>query len=1328
MGAEVVGSAYVRIRALTKQLSKDIKDGVDKGIDDAKLDKSGEKAAGDFVDGFSPAVDTGLEESVGDAFENDEHEKSAGDSGDRSGKSWMDRFKKRFGEGFAPHFRDVFKRSQGDTDGAVLGDGNRKGSLFGDRFNANFLSALRRGSRSWSLHLGRSGDESSDSFSSSFFRRFRRSFDNDRESRSTFSRLGSSLAGALGNAFSTVTGTLKSVLGAFTKDGEKEGGGFGASFAKGFKSASMAGFTAAFKAISMVAKPALIGGLVTAVGPALVQSLVGITGLLGNIVTSAVGGAVAIAGAMTALLGFGPIIASFFAQTPELEAFKEEMKDIGLRFMEIGAIAQRHVLPALSSVANRLADSLIPLLNIFADNVGASFADFAEALGDLLTSASGIDRLNIILFNGAEGFRSLLQMLIPMFDVLLTFFAAASPLAKILFDDLNVLFSRMSGNMETKGIDALSERFLKLYEDFKVVMGGLADLTIAIYNILNIGGEVNGGFFDTFRTWAAEFRAFTVSDSGITKIQGIFENAKPVMSEVFGLLSDITKLIFSGATGEDGSNATVGFIQWLRNDAIPWMTTVMFPAIKTAVSAILGAIGPLAQTLGPILAGIWQALGPVVDALSTGLSNLYPEKLEQLGDGFNMLLEPLEKIGEALGRSLGSFFDVIQKFSDSGVLMAIVGVLSLFLNLLADILTLPGVPEFIGAILAIVVIFKSLVAILGPVISILSTVGGAIGAVLGLIGSIGGIPAILAGALTAIAGLPAWVIGLVAAAIVGIVYLIIRHWDTIKEFFTVKLPEYIGSFVSWLKDEFVPGVIEWFTKLKDKVIEVMEGLPDWIRDGIEKVKAFLATVLPQIPGMIADAFMTLHTIVSNALMGLGTVVWNLLKGLIPLIWQVLQEIPGLFIELNLIVLGLLWDLVSAIPGVLVSLGGLIVTGIGKALGWIVTEVPKFLLTVIKAFGNLLIDIPFIILNLGVKILAYFVLALALLVNWLATTAIPAIVRFFIGLPAKIGEALLTVGTFIKDKFLEAVNALIAFLVENVPKVIQFFTEIPGKIGTALVNFGMQLREIFFGAVEAVRTFLEENIPKVIQFFIDLPGKIISAITTFVTEFPGKFRDGMEAAKNFVITGIAGIVSAITGFIANIPSYALQVFDKMKEFGGKILSGIKDGILGVGGVVGDIVGSVLGGIKGFLNDMIGRLEKALTFKIGGFGPFPKIEFNPKLPRFAVGGIFTKATAGIMGEAGKEVLLPLTNPLRTYQLALESGLFDVLAKMNPAASNLALPSVPNFTPAAAAAPAYSGPAVVFQPGAVVVHAEGASADEAATMVADRIDWMLTSRSDR
>jgi hypothetical protein len=89
----------------------------------------------------------------------------------------------------------------------------------------------------------------------------------------------------------------------------------------------------------------------------------------------------------------------------------------------------------------------------------------------------------------------------------------------------------------------------------------------------------------------------------------------------------------------------------------------------------------------------------------------------------------------------------------------------------------------------------------------------------------------------------------------------------------------------------------------------------------------------------------------------------------------------------------------------------------------------------------------------------------------------------------------------------------------------------------------------------------------------------------------------------------------------------------------------------------------------------------------------------LPFFANGGIVTRATAAVIGEAGPEVVLPLNRPRRALELAMESGLFSVLASGTAAARSSAGSTTSSD----------AGAGVVVQPGAVVIQFNGAVTDE-------------------
>ena len=105
--------------------------------------------------------------------------------------------------------------------------------------------------------------------------------------------------------------------------------------------------------------------------------------------------------------------------------------------------------------------------------------------------------------------------------------------------------------------------------------------------------------------------------------------------------------------------------------------------------------------------------------------------------------------------------------------------------------------------------------------------------------------------------------------------------------------------------------------------------------------------------------------------------------------------------------------------------------------------------------------------------------------------------------------------------------------------------------------------------------------------------------------------------------------------------------------------VKDAMSAFWDGIGDMVGTggrvlnMLGRIAGAARDAAGAISSIPTPSLGGVGGL--------LGRFfADGGIVYGPTRAVIGEAGPEVVIPLTRPSRAMQLAEQSGLTSLLAR--------------------------------------------------------------------
>lgn len=99
---------------------------------------------------------------------------------------------------------------------------------------------------------------------------------------------------------------------------------------------------------------------------------------------------------------------------------------------------------------------------------------------------------------------------------------------------------------------------------------------------------------------------------------------------------------------------------------------------------------------------------------------------------------------------------------------------------------------------------------------------------------------------------------LLAAAVVGIAFLIYTHWDQIKG--------YLGAAWEWIKST-AAAAWNW---VKDSVGQAIEGIKGFVNGMIDRVKA--------IPGQIRDAVGNLGSLLVNAGRDLLTGLWNGITG------------------------------------------------------------------------------------------------------------------------------------------------------------------------------------------------------------------------------------------------------------------------------------------------------------------------------------------------------------------------------------------------------------------------------------------------------------------
>jgi hypothetical protein len=187
------------------------------------------------------------------------------------------------------------------------------------------------------------------------------------------------------------------------------------------------------------------------------------------------------------------------------------------------------------------------------------------------------------------------------------------------------------------------------------------------------------------------------------------------------------------------------------------------------------------------------------------------------------------------------------------------------------------------------------------------------------------------------------------------------------------------------------------------------------------------------------------------------------------------------------------------------------------------------------------------------------------------------------------------------------------------------------IYNAAKNLGAKILSGVKDGVADLVGWVRDKITDAIQAYVGLYARAFSAAVDFGAKILGGVKDGIGNLVAWVGGKIDDAIGAVGGKIG-------AMYSKAKEFGSALFDGIKDMTKGLGGFLVDVV-------RGGINAMIRAWNEFQIdfpgFSLFGFEIIPAFTINfPDIPYLAQGGIVTKPTLAMIGEAGPEAVIPLS----------------------------------------------------------------------------------------
>ena len=292
----------------------------------------------------------------------------------------------------------------------------------------------------------------------------------------------------------------------------------------------------------------------------------------------------------------------------------------------------------------------------------------------------------------------------------------------------------------------------------------------------------------------------------------------------------------------------------------------------------------------------------------------------------------------------------------------------------------------------------------------------------------------------------------------------------------------------------------------------------------------------------------------------------------------------------------------------------------------------------------------------------------------------------LGIIAGIGTALVAMKIVGLDPILSlGLGITIAGIVKSVKAIINFiqnpswtnFVEVLEGISLAMVGIGVMVGVLTGNWIPLVIGLIALIVTEIVKHWDEIKN-VLGAVGTWIYDYViMPVWNVISAIIDNIVSGIKLTISIIDGIFTALISILIAPFQTMWETVKNIFNGVKQMFQGLVKIIkslfsGDIKG-VLEGFKtflgGFVNVIWSILKAPINYLIKGINALirgvNKIKFDvpdwvpviggqrwgfnlPSIPELAKGGIISQPTQAIIGEAGKEAVMPLENNMEWLDL--------------------------------------------------------------------------------
>lgn len=427
--------------------------------------------------------------------------------------------------------------------------------------------------------------------------------------------------------------------------------------------------------------------------------------------------------------------------------------------------------------------------------------------------------------------------------------------------------------------------------------------------------------------------------------------------------------------------------------------------------------------------------------------------------------------------------------------------------------------------------------------------------------------------------------------------------------FLPKVFDFGGDLISKLLD----GIIAAAPKLIDSAGAIIENLLDGLLAELPKIVTGVANIAAKILEKLAEL--------------IPTIAKSLLKALPKIVKALSDALPILIQAAS----SFMQELIAALPEVVQMLAAELPDIIKTIADTITEQLPILLDAAFEIFNALVEAVPLVLPPL-VEALPQIIDTVIKFLTDNTQTLLEAFIKAF-----KVGlQAIPVLVESLVPLLPDIIDAVVHGLLDAAPEIFEAAKTVFFEIANAIMDFAKQLPEYVYRLLEPIYDNFIDPLKEGLKEFWDWFKNL-------------EFFDEVGDTIGSIVDTFSEGINKIKGFFSGLWDSIKETFHSIGEFFGGIWDDIKKTFTTIGTKIGDAIGgafkTAINAVLETVENAINSVPEAINNAIDLLNELPGVDIGSmdyiSLPRLAKGGIVDRSTLAMVGESGREAILPLEN---------------------------------------------------------------------------------------